>query len=237
MSGIFILQLLKLKGGIFVAITLKAMLSNSKKLTKELASMPGNAEKVVEYTVKDFHARMPAQVTKAVREVYNIPAARINKAKAKDKGVKGNNIKLGGKIVANEGIAYKDNLLTVTKGRFSMKPGSRPKNNKSYRISTEIIKGQTKSLSKNAFLGTIYSPDANGSTYIGSKGGQVSGRVFAMQRTGKIKDDGRESIEIIRTLSVPQMISNEKVAPLMDKPREELINKRMEHHRKRLLGL
>ena len=78
-----------------------------------------------------------------------------------------------------------------------------------YSITAEIKKGKRVTLSDEAFLGT-------------NKGTGM----IPYQRDG----DGRTPIRSIKTVSVPQMVTNPEVAEQIQKNIDEGLSKRLQHH-------
>ena len=141
-------------------------------------------------------------------------------------------IKVSGIAVDNIGLEYKGRLLTPI--HFKMKPkkpkAAREKEKrlipgenvegfpgevapvnpiKAYQISMEVHKGKAKNLPTSAFLGSN-----KGDGYI------------PFQRTG----DSRTPITSIKSTSIPQMITSEKVAEEIQKRIEEGMVARLNHH-------
>ena len=104
-------------------------------------------------------------------------------------------------------------VLTPT--HFKMKPTQRKP--KPYRVSQEVFKGQRKNLPAGVFLA--------------SSGGEGSTQI-PFQR----ESESRYPIKSIKTLSVPQMIENEKVQPLIQQNIDEGLSKRLENHVKQMLA-
>lgn len=196
--------------------SMEVTLKGYAKLTKELHAINKDSENVVKKTTSDFKSRAPAWVAAAVSATYGIKKAEINKAKTSAKAV--GKIKVSGVMVDNVQLTFSGRVLTPT--HFNMKPKARPKATKDengktvrkakkYTVTAEIIKGQRKALGSNVFLGT-------------NKGtGDIP-----FQRTGQ----GRTPIEAIKTLSIPQMITNETVAAQIQKNIDENLTKRLQHH-------
>ena len=172
-------------------ISLQAMIQNDKKLRGSIAAVPKNSAKAIDATVRDFKSRAPGWVKKVVREHYNIPANQIN-GKSKDGGRSAGRISVAGTNVATARLIYKGRVLTPT--HFKMKPTRRKK--RPYVVSAEIKKGQRKDM-----------PGEPGRPiFLGGTGG--AGKQIPFQREGK----DRLPIVAIKTVSVPQMVSNEKVS-------------------------
>ena len=78
-----------------------------------------------------------------------------------------------------------------------------------YNITAEVYRGKRKTIGGTAFLG--------------SNGG---GGYIPFQREG----DGRTPIKSIKTVSVPQMITNPQVSEKITEAIDEGLRKRLEHH-------
>ena len=115
-------------------------------------------------------------------------------------------------LVESVVLTYKGRVLTPT--HFKMKPTQRKP--KPYRVSQEVFKGQRKNLPAGVFLA--------------SSGGEGSTQI-PFQR----ESESRYPIKSIKTLSVPQMIENEKVQPLIQQNIDEGLSKRLENHVKQML--
>lgn len=196
-----------------VAKSIDISLKGYKKVADKIKGMNVKSEKVVQKTMNDFKSRAPAWITKAVTATYGIPAKEVKAALTnveKGKGV--GTIKVAGFNVDNVRLVYTGRLLTPT--HFKMRPKVRPAKGRKYTITAEIFKGQRKKLSGNAFLAT------NRGT------GQIP-----FQRTGP----KAYPIQSIKTVSIPQMIENEKVAAQIQLNIEEGLTKRLENHLKQAM--
>lgn len=178
-----------------------------KKLVDDLKKTQQKAEKDMRGVLKDVRKAATVQIATDISEKYNvkkseITAGKIVSAKATQKA-------------GNVEIVYKGRLLTPThfKGYSPKKPGqlsekravipgqginfkgtpgqvATVRTRKKYKVKTEIKKGRKITFSQDSFV----APAAAGSqTYI------------PFQRTAG-------GVEAIKTLSVPQMITNDEVA-------------------------
>ena len=192
------------------------------KLTQELKALNKDSEAVLRRTTSDFKSRAPAWVAAAVSETYDIKKSEVSKAKTSAKPA--GKVEVSGILVDNVQLTFSGRVLTPT--HFGMKPKTRPKSTKDengktirkarkYTVTAEIIRGQRKALGSNVFLGT-------------NKGtGEIP-----FQRTG----DSRTPIQAIKTLSIPQMITNEKVSAQIQKNIEEGLTKRLDNHVKQAMA-
>lgn len=205
-------------------------IKNYAKLCSDLRAMNKDAEKAISRTVSDFKSRAPGWISQAVSDEYTIKKSEVKGAMVGAKKI--GSIKVSGTMVDNIGLEYKGRLLTPL--HFKMKPkkpkAAREKDKrlipgenvegftgevapvypiKAYQINVEIHKGKAKNLPSGAFLGTN-----KGEGFI------------PFQRTG----DSRTPITSIKSVSIPQMITNEKVAEDIQKRIEEGMIARLNHH-------
>lgn len=187
-----------------------------KKLVKKLENINKDSEKAIKRTVSDLKNRAPAQVTKAVTATYSIKSGDVTKAGKIAKGTA--KVIKSSQVIDTIQLTYEGRPLTPT--HFKMKPTTRSKNIKDENgktikkakpqtVTAEIIKGQRKGLGPNVFLGS-------------NKGGAD----IPFQRKG----DARLPIKAIKTLSIPQMITNEKVSKEIQKNLDELLIYRLNHN-------
>ena len=214
-------------------------ISNYAKLCADLKAMNKDAEKAIRSTVSDFKSRAPAWISAAVTEEYTIKKSEVKGALTGAKKI--GSIKVSGVNVDNIALEYSGRPLTAI--HFKMKPKKptvkREKDKrlipgenvdgfdsevaqvnpiKAYQITVEIHKGQAKTL-KGKYDTTPF------------LGGNGAGTYIPFQR----KSEARGSITSVTSTSVPQMITNEKVAETIQKNIEEGLTKRLEHHTERAL--
>lgn len=211
-------------------------IANYQKLCRDLQGLNKDAEKVLEQTANDFKSRAPAWVSQAVTEEYTIKKSDVKAAFSGTKKAPGH-IKIKGTPVSNIQLLYSGRVLTPLHFKMSPKkpsikrekavrliPGDNTDSDspvvaalpiKEYKIKTEIHKGKQKTLPEGTFLGS------NG-----------AGQYIPFQRKGMNRGD----IKAVRTVSVPQMISNEKVEEKIQEAIEENLTKRLNHHADRILN-
>ena len=189
--------------------TMEVVIKNYDDIVKEFSLMESQAKKVVNRTVGDFKKRGPGWVSQEVCKEYNIKKKEVTAAK---KGIKNSpgSIKVRGQRLDALAIEYRGRVLTPT--HFAMKPKNRPARNKAYKVTAQIKKsGGRKALGSKVFLapsgaeGTIQIP---------------------FQRRGR----ERKPIDVIKTVSIPQMITNEKVSGQIHERLSEELGKRFEHN-------
>ncbi len=203
---------------------------NYSKLCQHLKDINKDSEKAISRTVSDFKSRAPGWISAAVTDEYTVKKSEVKDALKGSKKI--GSVKVSGVTVDNIGLEYKGRLLTPT--HFKMKP-TKPKSArdkskrlvpgknvkgfsgavapvqpiKPYQINVEVHKGQAKNLPSQAFLGSN-----KGSGYI------------PFQRKG----DARLPISSIKSTSVPQMITYDKVAEDIQRRIDEGLTTRLNHH-------
>ena len=216
-------------GGVKIAMT------NYQQQIKAIQSVQGRAEKVINRVMSDVRPRAPGGVASEVVTVDGIKKSEITPAKTGSGKKSAGSIRVKGDTVQTLQIVYKGRLLTPT--HFRMTP-KEPRD--SYTLKAMILKredktvlGKKKKLTKKQRAnigrnfqrqGTQNSPNSpimlmrTGSTYI------------PFQR----KKQARNSVEAIKTISMPQMVSSERTREGIDQAISEGINKRMAQHLKLL---
>ena len=184
---------------------------NIGKAVDELTKKKKAIQKALDRTVADCKQRGPAQVTKAVTAVYGVKAKTVTQAgQGAKRGAKSaGKIQVQGYEIDNLQLVYSGRLLTPS--HFSMSPKNRPDGGKKYKVRAAILKGQKKVLGTGVFLAP-------------------SGSVGTTQIPFKREGEKRLPIKAIRTVSIPQMISNEIVAQDIKERMENLLNARLNHN-------
>lgn len=166
---------------------LNVTFQNEAQVVKQLNSLPDGGEKALKGTISQLRTRTPAWVAQEVSSVYGIKKAEIKQSASKEGA---GSVSLAGKTVDSLYLVYRGRVLTPT--HFGMTPKARPAGNRRYTVKASIFKGQKKALGSKVFLGASGS---EGTTHI------------PFQR----ETSARLPIQAVKTLSIPQMIDNEKV--------------------------
>ena len=197
-----------------MAGTMNVIIDGYEDVVNQISSMNRDSAKVINRTIGDFKSRGPGWVSQEVVKEYNIKKKDVNETK---KGVKNaGKVRVGGVSLDNLEIIYQGRVLTPT--HFSMKPTSRPPNGRAYTVTAQIKKsGGRKVLGGSVFLG---------------KSGREGTTQIPFQRVGA----ARLPIKSVKTLSVPQMITNEKVSENIHRRINEELGKILDHNLKRILG-
>lgn len=188
---------------------------NFSKMVGDLKGLNKDVDKAVSRTIADCKTRGPAQVTKAVTEVYGIKSGEVTAAgKAAKGGAKTvGSINVKGVTVDSVQLIYKGRVLTPS--HFSMTPKKRPESGKKYTVKAAIIKGKKKALGHGVFLAP-------------------SGSAGTTEIPFKRKTEKRTPIVALRTVGIPQMITNETVSADIQSRMDELLAKRLQHNTERI---
>lgn len=209
---------------------------NLKEIEKKLEGFTGDAEKVLRRTTSDFKTRAPGWISTAVTEEYNIKKSDVKSA-YKGSKVKGT-VKVSGASMDDVALEYSGKRLTPA--HFKMKP-KKPRNTrlkkekqvipgqniagfngrfatvspqKPYQITVEILKGHPE---------TLHGKPNYSTPFLASNG---AGLNLPFQR----KSSKRTDMKSVRTISVPQMITNETVAENIQEKIKDGLSKRLDHH-------
>ena len=209
-------------------------MKGGRELAAKLKKIEDGGKIAIKRTVSDFSSRAPAWVSKGIREHYGVDAGAIKDAGPK-KASGARSASVAGQTIDGAALLYEGRTLTPL--HFKMSPKSQPTARlskykrvpgqaiagagdvaminppKKYKVKATIIKGQRVALPHGTFIA-----EANG------------GNSLPFQRTGK----GREPIEAVRTLSVPQMIEGRAKDTIQESIGEKL-GARLEHHMKQAL--
>lgn len=195
-------------------------------LARDLLKDKEAAHKAIKSTVRELHRRGPTQVSKAVRNVYAIKAGDISPSKGARRLAGGAHVQARGETVDDFTLVYTGGPMTPT--HFNMKPGA-PPGGKRYTIKATIYKGARKTIGhwapKGKDHGRYARPSDSPFFLVGGNGGSM----LPMQRHGG-------KLKAFRTVSVPQMVGNKKVAEEAMSNLSELAQERLEHHLKRYLN-
>lgn len=210
-------------------------------IVKKLKRLENGGEVAIKRTVSDFASRAPGWVSKGITVHYGVDRAAIKEA-AKGSKRGRPTFKVAGIQVANVQLEYKGGLLTPL--HFKMTPKSRNPNGltdkfqkvpgqavnfkktppgqvatvrtpKPYSVEATIIKGKKAKLSSAAYVN------------VGKKNKEVQ---LPFQRSG----DARLPVEVIRTLSVPQMIDG-RARETIEKEINTNLEKRFKNHIKQAM--
>jgi hypothetical protein len=193
----------------------EAKIPNFSKMVGDLKGLNKDIDKAIGRTIADCKTRGPAQVTKAVTAVYGIKSGEVTAAgKAAKGGAKTvGSIKVSGVSVDSVQLIYKGRVLTPA--HFSMTPKKRPEGGKKYTVKAAVYKDRKKVLGSSVFLAP-------------------SGAAGTTEIPFNRKSEKRLPIEAIRTVSIPQMITNENVAADIQARMDELLATRLQHNTERI---
>lgn len=219
----------------------KGGIINMKDIKGFMKQMQTAPEKVQESTVKDFKSRAPGWVATEVAKHYNIKKTDVTPAKYGKTAV--GQAKVKGKKLGSVSIVYQGRVLTPV--RFSMKPLA--PTGGAYTLKATIVKGDRKTLGKVKKLTKKQKKNIGRNfTQQGTKSSNKS--PIMLMHTGNKQAGGtnyipfqrqskdRKDIKAIKTISMPQMVSNPQVEEQIYKSISEKLGKRLDHHVKRYMG-
>lgn len=213
----------------------ESMSIDVKNLEEVLAGLDKRKEyvaKAVNSTCRDFKSRGPGWISKAVTQEYTIKASEVKGA------LKGSHnvgmVSLGGVKLDDIRLEYSGRVLTLSHFRYTPKteaslgkkrgliPGQYTANGrpvvwafqrKKKAIKVEVHKGDKRTLT-GRYKTTPFIASMNGSPSM------------PFQRRSETRTD----VESFRSVSIPQMITNDKVAEDINERISDGLAKRLEHH-------
>lgn len=177
-------------------------------------------QKAYSLMLSDVRSRLPAKITKAVTGVYAIKQSEAREAG--ESAQKTAQITKGKPIgsIRMDGLTMTYRGRRLTLAHFKLSPSGKP-TKKKYKVKATIFKGKRVAINGKGtppFVAPTSRKDA-GAPWI------------AFTRLGK----ERLPIAPIRTVSIPQMLGNEKVAEVINAEKDKLILKRFQHHLDRFM--
>lgn len=219
------------KGGIIVSV--RCEIKNYKVLKKRLDDTKKAPRKVINALTSDAKKRAPGWIAAEVTKIYGVKKAEIT-------GKKIGSVNVQGDSIANVKIVYKGRPLTHT--HFNMKPGSPKPDRGAYTLKATVINGKRKTLgqikkltkkqraamSKNFTSSGTQKSERSPIMLMRANGGQY----LPFQRTSKYRKD----IDVVRTVSLPQMVSSKRTEAGIQTALSQELGKRLDHHMKRYMG-
>lgn len=206
---------------------------------KKLYKLQEAPEKVCKAVVSDFKTRAPSWIAAEVTKVYTINKKEIAPSKTGN-GSKAGSISVRGRKISDVAIIYSGRLLTPTHFKMSPKQSS----NGGYTLKVEVVKGQKKTWGKVKKLTKKQRKNVGKNfTRQGTQNSSKSPKM--LMSTGNRTSDGtnyipfqrvsqrRNDIQALKTVSVPQMVSNEKVSQGIDASITTNMTKRLEQQMRR----
>lgn len=202
-------------------------IKNIDQLLKEIDKKKAGVETALKRTLSDARKAAPGIVADGVRTKYNIKKAEIT-------GGKVVRVKVEGSTLEDMRLHYWGRFLTPT--HFGMTPKSPPAG-KSYTTKATILKGRKRAITQ-------------GYKNTRTPGGPYSAKSpFVLMSTGAAKEEGvshipfqrqapghrpTEGINKMTTLTVPQMITNDDVAEVIQGKLSDKIKTRLDYHMSRV---
>lgn len=209
-------------------------IKNYEKLLGDIEGIKEGSEKAIKATISDMRARAPGMIATCVTGIFNIKKSEITPAggkSAKPKKMAGS-IRIKGETIDTMTITYEGRMLTPV--HFGMTPKAAPKGKK-YTLKQQVYKGKTEVIGRYLNTRTPGGPFAKRShNILMGTGATAPGKVGAIpfQRMSEERTD----IKKFTTISMPQMITSDKVAPLIKDKLSTTLKQRLEHNMQRQHG-
>lgn len=222
-------------------MSVKSGIKNYTKIVTKLDRIYKKAPRtVLDRTLSDVRTRVPAWVGAEVAKQYGIKKGEVGDGKT-------SKLRIDGNKMPEVRLIYSGRMLTPV--HFNMTPKAPAPDGGSYTLKATIIKGKRSTLGKvkkltkkqRAALGKNFRGEGTMTSdhspimlmHTGNK--KISGGVnyIPFQRTHP-GSKGKPRLEVIKTLSVPDMIDSERVRPNIQKAIDEKLGKRLDHHMKLL---
>jgi hypothetical protein len=211
---------------------------NYSTVVKEIRGMRKGAETCIKRTMSDMRTRVPGWVATEVAAVYGIKKGEITPSKAGKGGKKAGGVSVRGETIDSMVIVYRGRVLTPT--HFGMTPKAAPLN-RGYTLKASILKGskstlgkvkkltkkQRKQIGKNFRRQGTRSSDHSPIMLMGNGGGGS----IPFQR----KSPNRKDLEVIKTVSLPQMVSSDRTKDNIERAINEGLEKRLQQNLKLIL--
>lgn len=207
-------------------------IKNFRALKKKLDDNKKAPQKVFKALSSDARKRVPGWVSTEVTKTYGVKKTEITGKKVGD-------VKVQGSDIRDMKIVYSGRLLTHT--HFSMSPKV-PKEGGSYTLKATVLKGQRKTLGQVKKLTKKQRAElAKNFTGSGTQNSDKSPIMLMRANGGQYlpfqrKSANRNDIDVIKTLSLPQMVSSDRTQLAIRTAIDDGLRKRMDHHMERYMG-
>jgi hypothetical protein len=189
-----------------------------------------DARKVVQATLRGVKGRAPGNISGSVRKMYNVSPADVKDNVRTYRG----DIKIQGETFEGFVLYWKDRRFTFGHKTFGLKAKASKKS--PYVLSAKIHKGGAVTIhGKSQYPGKPFMAQANNSPPLAF---QRMSRKKTKASKGAYKGKLREPLEALRTLSVPEMITDKQgnLRGNVQEGLDELIESRFKNSCERFLG-
>ena len=201
---------------------------------REIEKLKSKSETVLKRLTSDAKNRVPGWVATEVAKTYNIKKSEITPDKTGTGKKMAGSVRVQGDTVSSLQIVYRGRVLTPV--HFGMTPKA-PK--ESYTLKAEIIKGNKVTLGQKKKL-TKKQRQNIGKNFRrqGTRNSQRSPIMLMPTGSSYVpfqrKSTDRKDIEVIRTLSMPQMITSDRTRDNINQAINDGLEKRLIQHMKLL---
>ena len=218
-------------------MSIRCEIPNYKQIKKKIDDIQKAPRKVMNSLTNEAKKRVPSWVAAEVAKEYGVKKSEIT-------GQKIGQVKSVGSGMDDVQIVYTGRVLTPT--HFSMAPIA-PNPAGAYTLKATIVKGQRTTLGKVKKL--TKKQRANIGKNFTRTGTQTSSHSpIMLMHTGNTKEGGtnyipfqrksvsRNDLAVIKTLSLPQMVSSKRTEEGIQNAIGENMGKRMDHYMNRYMG-
>lgn len=205
-------------------------IKNYKALQNRIDKLQDAPEKVIKNTLSDVRSRGPGWVASEVVKHYGVSKGEIT-------GGKLGRMTIEGSGASDIKITFRGRVLTPT--HFKMTPVTPPAG-RSYTLKATILRGQRSTMGKVKKLTKKQRRElAKNLRREGTKSSPHS-PIMLMAPNGPYlpfqrKSTNRKDVEIIKTLSMPQMVSSDRASPDVTRNVNDNVEKRFDHHMARFM--
>lgn len=184
------------------------------------------AKRAVDSMCRDMRKRGPGIVADEVRTIYNIKKKYVMHG---NKGAGELKVRITSNTIDDFKIEYKGKHIVPSKEIFSLSPSNLP--GKNYKLRMTVKRGSRAVIGQYKNTRTRNGPYANRTGALLMKE-REGGQRFPERRLSRDAKD----INYFSTVSVPQMISNKKILPVVEEKMGKKANELLEHHLQRFCG-
>lgn len=199
-----------------------------------LKGYPKEAAKIMNSILARTADTVRVELGRQIPKVYGAPQKEVRSAlNSKQRKVK---TIMGASGEGSVSVVVLGRPLTLT--RFRHTPQSPPQKTKNGKRRLFHVKAMVSRENGLVSVGPVRGLDAKNKPVflMPTKRNDGSGRYLFAYRTGLGGKGSRESVKVIRTLSIPQMVTNEKVGPVIVEKVDQTILTRLTHELDRSFG-
>lgn len=188
-------------------------IENIDEVLKELTMMTESGRTAMDYTMRDVGKRAPSWVAQEATKVYNVKKSDV---------LRGNGLSISVQH-DEEGVALKYTGIRLSPRHYGLKPTSHRRGD--YVVTQEVVRGSRKQIGQYSKKKKKNGPHSKHSgNFLMLQGGTtVAARV----------SPNRNDVKAFKGPAVPELVSSERLEPLLTNRLSEEASKRLEHQLER----